>query len=74
LTRLALLSGVLVVPTLPVGLYLLNTLAACELSLFLVMLANGQPNSLGFPSTVKSCSNGDSAMEGIKELDPAFSG
>jgi hypothetical protein len=55
-------------------LYLLNTLAACELSLFLVMLANGQPNSLGFPSTVKSCSNGDSAMEGIKELEPAFSG
>ena len=48
-TRLALvlLGGVLPVatlPPLPVLSYLLSTLAACELSFFLAMLAKGQPS------------------------------
>ena len=32
------------------------------------MLANGHPNLLGFPSTVKSCSSGDSEIDGSIEL------
>lgn len=81
-TLLAVLRGVLAAATLPCAptlpfiplpsrLYLLSTLAACELNLLFAMLANGHPSLLGLPSTVKSCSSGDSDIEGIAQLDPS---
>lgn len=41
--------------------------AAWELSLRFVIDANGQSSLLGVPATVKSCSRGDSVIEGIAE-------
>ena len=37
------------------------------------MLANGHPRLLGFPSIVKSCSKGDSEIDGIIELPASMS-
>lgn len=54
--------------TLPPDLYLLSTLAACEDSFLPAMLANGHPSLLGVPSTVKSCSSGDSNIDGIMHV------
>lgn len=70
LTLLTELRGVLAdgAIALPPDLYRLSTLAACDDSFFPAILANGQPSLLGVPSMVKSCSSGDSEIEGIIQL------
>lgn len=49
------------------GRYRDTTEAACALSLRFAMEANGQSSLLGVPAIVKSCSRGDSDMEGMAE-------
>lgn len=53
-----------VAPGLSRVLYRLSTLAAWELSFLPAILAKGHPSLLGLPSIVKSCSRGDSDIEG----------